>query len=106
MDYTFLSSLHRSVQLITTTRKASTPLFFNHRGCFIDTYVGWPGRVHDARVFANSSLYRRGQSGSLLPDWKEQINGTDVLLVQLGDPAYLLLPWLAKGYPNKWAPAS
>ena len=28
----------------------------DHRGHFTDIYVGWPGRVHDTRVFANSSL--------------------------------------------------
>ena len=72
----------------------------DHRGRFTDVYVGWPGRVHDARVFANSSLYQRGQSGNLLPDWKEQIDGKDVPLIILGDPAYPLLPWLMKAYPN------
>jgi len=72
----------------------------DHRGRFIDVYVGWPGRVHDARVFSNSSLYQRGQNGSLFPDWKEQIAGKDIPVVILGDPAYPLLPWLMKAYPN------
>ncbi|XP_034533111.1 putative nuclease HARBI1 [Notolabrus celidotus] len=31
----------------------------DHQGCFIDTYVGWPGSVHDSRVLRHSPLYRR-----------------------------------------------
>ena len=28
-----------------------------HKYCFTDVFIGWPGRVRDARVLANSSLY-------------------------------------------------
>lgn len=63
----------------------------NNRGLFTDVYVGWPGRVHDARVFANSSLFVRGQNKTLLPNWVKRISNTDVPLVVLGDPAYPLL---------------
>ena len=50
----------------------------DHHGLFLDVYVGWPGKVHDARVFANSSVYRKGQNGSLFPDWKRSISGVQV----------------------------
>ena len=50
----------------------------DHRGLFMDVYIGWPGKVHDARVFVNSSLYQRGESGTLFPDWKRLIHGTNV----------------------------
>lgn len=71
-------------------------------GRFIDVYVGWPGRVHDARVFANSSLYSKGQSHALLPNWTRQLgpSSRDVPLVLLGDPAYPLLEWLMKAFPD------
>ena len=39
----------------------------NHNGFFMDVYVGWPRRVHDARVFSNSALFKKGQEGTLLP---------------------------------------
>ncbi|XP_042602831.1 putative nuclease HARBI1 [Cyprinus carpio] len=29
----------------------------DHQGRFIDTYVGWPGSVHDSRVLRHSPLY-------------------------------------------------
>ncbi len=72
----------------------------DHRGLFIDVYVGWPGRVHDARVFANSSLFRRGQEGILLPETSIHLGGSNVPLVLLGDPAYPLLLWLMKAFVN------
>ena len=34
----------------------------------IDIYVGWPAKVHDARVFANSSIYIKGENGDLIPN--------------------------------------
>eukprot|EP00795_Rhopilema_esculentum_P009850 gene9850-18432_t len=33
---------------------------------FMNIKFGWSGKVHDARVFANSAIYRKGQSGNLL----------------------------------------
>ena len=71
------------------------------RYLFRDIVVGWPGSVHDARVFSNSELYTLGCSGQLFPpDLKESILGREIQPVILGDPAYPLLTCLIKGYPE------
>ena len=70
----------------------------DYRGKFIDAYIGWPGKLHDARVFYNSSFYRKANSGILFPNWSRCLYETDVPLIILGDPAYPLLPWLMKPY--------
>ena len=40
----------------------------DYRGLFVDAYIGWPGKVHNARVLLTSSLYQRAVNGTLLPD--------------------------------------
>ena len=104
MAPTFLLYLQKNVQLTIIIGKDGTPIILqgtvDHAGRFIDVYVGWPGRVHDARVFSNSSLYCKGQSNSLFPGVQESIAGREVPLVVLGDPAYPLLMWLMKAFPN------
>ena len=70
---------------------------------FIDIYVGWPGSVHDARVFAHSSLYNKIMTGNLLPDKTEKLHGVDVPLYMIGDSAYPLQSWLMKPFPHNSA---
>ncbi|KAK6182064.1 hypothetical protein SNE40_009828 [Patella caerulea] len=65
---------------------------------FRDTCIGWPGRVHDARVLANSKLYNMGQEGKLFANHSRNISGVQVPAVILGDPVYPLLQWLMKPY--------
>lgn len=69
-------------------------------GIFTDVYIGWPGRVHDARIFSNSDLYQKGSNGQLFPDQTRTINGHNLPLVIVGDPAYPLLPWVMKPFPE------
>ena len=54
----------------------------NDRGIFISFDVGWPGSVHDARVFRNSSFYK---------NYSNLIQEDDYLL---GDSAYPISPFL------------
>ena len=44
----------------------------------MDTYIGWPGKLHDARVFSNSSICHKGREGTLFPAWNREINGVQV----------------------------
>ena len=56
-----------------------------------DIVVGWPGSVHDSRVFSNSELYTLGCSGQLFPsDLKEPVLGIEIHPVITGDPAFIL----------------
>ena len=52
----------------------------DHRGLFMDVYIGWPGKVHDARVFVDSFLYHKGMNSILFPDWKRNICGVNVCI--------------------------
>jgi hypothetical protein len=62
----------------------------DHRGIFINYDVGWPGSVHDAKVYRNSYFYSNRSS---------LIKENDFLI---GDSAYPLSPFLIKPYnkPN------
>lgn len=58
-----------------------------HDLTFTDINVGWPGRVHDAKVLRNSSLWESG--------FQKSDNGRYHLL---GDGAYPLKQWLLTPY--------
>ncbi|XP_063775474.1 putative nuclease HARBI1 [Pseudophryne corroboree] len=74
----------------------------DHKYCFTDVYIGWPGRAHDARVLANSDLYKIAEDkrgGWLFPREKSKtVDGVDIPVHIIGDAAYPLRHWLMKGY--------
>ena len=68
---------------------------------FRDIVVGWPGSVHDARVLSNSKIFQSAEENTLLPkDFTVDVGGKRVAPVLLGDPAYPLLNWLMKPFPE------
>ena len=61
-------------------------------------------KVHDARVIGNSTLYHKGQNGSLFPaSMTKEKNGVKLPLLILADGAYLLLTWAMKPFPDNGA---
>ena len=38
------------------------------RGRLMNVNIGWPGKVHDTRVFVNSSCYKDVNDGKLFPN--------------------------------------
>lgn len=62
---------------------------FDYR--FLDICVGWPGKVHDARVFKNSPLFALCCARTFLPpDMSVMISGVRVPPLILGNSAYAL----------------
>ena len=60
----------------------------DHNYLLEDVYVGWPGSVHDARVFAHSSVYKKATNGEILQGEKININGNEIPLFFIRDSAY------------------
>ena len=68
---------------------------------FRDICVGWPGSVHDARVFANSKIYERITEENLLANEQTRVfHGCRIPVFIVGDSAYPLKTWLMKPFAD------
>ena len=68
---------------------------------FRDVYVGWPGTVHDSRVFKNSPLYACCARTFLPMGLSKVITNVVVPPVILGDSAYGLTNWLMRPFTDR-----
>ena len=62
----------------------------DYRYCFMDVMVKWPESVHDARIFANSTLCSMLKSHHSSLQKKNFYNEKPIGVFLLGDPAYPL----------------
>ena len=70
----------------------------DHDYLFQDICVGWPGSVHDARVFANSGMYKKMTIDRIFDGNEVQIKGKNIPLFLIGDSAYPLKTFLMKPF--------
>ena len=52
----------------------------------------------------NSSIFTKGEDGTLSPNRPRRLGDIDVLVVLLGDPTYSLRPWLMKPFSDPGRP--
>ena len=73
----------------------------DYRGTFMDVECRWPGSVHDAKVFANSSINDKLRKGKLPAVFQSVLQGYEkVPNYLIGDPAYPLTPFCMKEYDS------
>ena len=71
----------------------------DHNYLFRDICVGWPGSVHDARVFVNSAIYKITE-GNILSGMDRTMDAYQVPLCIVSGSAYPIRTWLMKPFSN------
>ena len=51
-------------------------------------------------MFVNTDIFKEGERGVLIPNWKVKYHHVDVPLLIIGAPAYPLLEWIMKPYSD------
>lgn len=72
----------------------------NGRKVFHDFPAGFPGRLHDARVLRNTTLYSRTERDEVLNNPTARACRREIRSYLVGDSTYPLGPWLQKPFPE------
>lgn len=67
----------------------------------IDCFIGWPGSVHDARIWSNSPFVAAVKSGKYLNGEHVLVEGVMVPQYVLGDSGYPLLPYIINPFSSE-----
>ena len=69
------------------------------KGLFLNIECRWPGRVHDSKLFENSSVSMKIRNGTLHETFQALVSGLQKIPNYLiGDLAYHLTPYSLKEY--------
>ena len=71
------------------------------RGMFMDVDCKWPGSVHDAKIFSNSSIGTKLRNQDMPITYQEIVPGKcKIRNYLIGDPVYPLTSYFMKEYDN------
>ncbi|KAF8790648.1 Protein ANTAGONIST OF LIKE HETEROCHROMATIN like protein [Argiope bruennichi] len=68
---------------------------------FWDVNIGWPGSVHESRVFTNSMLWLKGQDHNLFPDTLKELYGIKIPIYILAGTPYPQSHWVLGPFLNE-----
>lgn len=67
---------------------------------FMWVSVGFPGNSHDSIIFQSTQLWSDITEKEVIPEISQNIQGTDIYPMILGDSAFPFRIWLMKPYSN------